>query len=45
MAVSSKRTLKVSMLNYVRNHDACENCRRFLDAAAYVRGVDYLDVA
>jgi len=37
--------VKPFVLNYVRNHGARKYCRQFLDAAAYVRGVDYLDVA
>lgn len=36
---------KPFVLNYVRNHGARDECRRFLDAAGYTMGVDYLDVA
>ena len=36
---------KPFVLNYVRNHGARDECRRFLDAAGYIMGVDYLDVA
>ena len=36
---------KPFVLNYVRNHGAREYCRAHLDAAGYVMGVDYLDVA
>ncbi len=33
------------VLNYVRNHGAREHCRTYLEAAGYVMGEDYLDVA
>lgn len=36
---------KPFVLNYVRNHGARDECRKFLDEAGYVMGVDYLDVA
>jgi len=36
---------KPFVLNYVRNHGAREHCRAYLDAAGYVMGEDYLDVA
>jgi len=36
---------KPFVLNYVRNHGAREYCRAHLDAAGYVMGADYLDVA
>ncbi len=36
---------KSFVLNYVRNHGAREYCRAYLDAAGYVMGEDYLDVA
>jgi len=36
---------KPFVLNYVRNHGARDECRKFLDDAGYVMGVDYLDVA
>jgi len=36
---------KPFVLNYVRNHGAREHCRKYLDAAGYVMGEDYLDVA
>ncbi len=36
---------KPFVLNYVRNHGARENCRKYLDDAGYVTGKDYLDVA
>ena len=36
---------KPFVLNYVRNHGAREYCRAHLDAAGYVMGEDYLDVA
>ena len=36
---------KPFVLNYVRNHGAREDCRKFLDGAGYVMGEDYLDVA
>jgi glycosyltransferase involved in cell wall biosynthesis len=36
---------KPFVLNYVRNHGAREECRKFLDDAGYVIGEDYLDVA
>ena len=37
--------LKPFVLNYVRNHGARKYCRAYLDAAGYVMGADYLDVA
>ncbi len=40
-----QRDTKPFVLNYVRNHGAREYCRAHLDAAAYVMGEDYLDVA
>lgn len=36
---------KPMVLNYVRNHGAREDCRRYLQQAGYVMGVDFLDVA
>jgi len=36
---------KPFVLNYVRNHGAREHCRGYLEAAGYVMGRDYLDVA
>ncbi len=36
---------KPFVLNYVRNHGARDECRKFLDDAGYVMGQDYLDVA
>lgn len=36
---------KPFILNYVRNHGARGYCRDYLDAAGYVMGEDYLDVA
>lgn len=36
---------KPFVLNYVRNHGARDECRKFLDDAGYEMGVDYLDVA
>jgi glycosyltransferase involved in cell wall biosynthesis len=36
---------KPFVLNFVRNHGARDECRKFLDGAGYVMGVDYLDVA
>jgi glycosyltransferase involved in cell wall biosynthesis len=36
---------KPFVLNYVRNHGARDECRKFLDEAGYVMGADYLDVA
>ena len=36
---------KPFVLNYVRNHGAREHCRNHLNAAGYVMGRDYLDVA
>jgi len=39
------RDPKPFVLNYVRNHGARGYCRGHLDAAGYVMGMDYLDVA
>jgi glycosyltransferase involved in cell wall biosynthesis len=36
---------KPFVLNYVRNHGARDLCRKYLDEAGYLMGVDYLDVA
>ena len=36
---------KPFVLNYVRNHGARADCRRYLDDAGFVMGEDYLDVA
>jgi hypothetical protein len=36
---------KPFVLNYVRNRGAREKCRAYLDAAGYIMGNDYLDVA
>jgi len=36
---------KPFVLNCVRNHGARDLCRRFLDAAGYKMGKDYLDIA
>jgi len=36
---------KPFVLNYVRNHGARDECRKFLNDAGYEMGVDYLDVA
>ena len=36
---------KPFVLNYVRNHGARDLCRKYLDEAGYLMGIDYLDVA
>lgn len=36
---------KPFVLNYVRNHGARDECRKYLEDSNYVMGVDYLDVA